>query len=323
MKQVIFDTDIGIDDAMALLFLHYSPAVQLRAVVTGFGNASVDDTTRNALFLADRFAIPAPVYRGAAEPIGARLGVGYPDFVHGKNGLGDIDIGTSLRIPEPVSGAQGIVDIVTARPGEVSIVAVGRMTNLALALGLCADLPKLVKEVVVMGGAFGGNGHSGNVSPVAEANIAGDPQAADRVCTSGLPLTIVGLDVTHETIATAAFFDQLRSSAGAAGQLIHVISRCYLEFHKRINGSYECPVHDSSAVAYLLRPELFATRKAVVRVATTGIAMGQTIAAVPGAGYSTDSWQDQPICNICTDVDSQGLLDFYLQTLSHAATNGA
>lgn len=323
MKQVIFDTDIGIDDAMALLFLHYSDDVQLRAVVTGFGNASVDNTTRNALFLADRFGISAPVYRGAAEPVGARLGEGYPDFVHGRNGLGDIEIGTPVRKAEAGSGAQAIVDIVTRQPGEISIVAVGRMTNLAHALDLCEDLPGLVKEVVVMGGAFGSNGHSGNVSPVAEANIAGDPEAADRVCTSGLPLTIVGLDVTQETIATAAFFEHLRSSAGSAGQLIYEISRCYLDFHHRISGVYECPVHDSSAVAYLLQPGLFSTRKAVVRVATTGIAMGQTIAALPGAGYASDSWQDKPVCNICIDVDSRSLLDFYAQTLRRAATNCA
>lgn len=323
MKQVIFDTDIGIDDAMALLFLHYSPAVQLRAVVTGFGNASVDNTTRNALFLADRFDISAPVYRGAAEPVGARLGNGYPDFVHGRNGLGDIDTGTPEREAESISGAQGIVDIVTAQPGEISIVAVGRMTNLSLALDLCGDLPDMVKEVIIMGGAFGGNGHSGNVSPVAEANIAGDPQAADRVCTSGLPLTIVGLDVTEETIATNTFFDRLRANAGSAGQLIYEISRCYLDFHHGINGRYECPVHDSSAVAYLLRPELFTTRKAVVRVATKGIAMGQTIAAVPGQDYESDAWRNQPVCNICTDVDSGNLLDLYLQTLNQAARNCA
>ncbi|MFT5500662.1 MAG: purine nucleosidase, partial [Woeseiaceae bacterium] len=234
MKQVIFDTDIGIDDAMALLFLHFSPQVELRGIVTGFGNASIADTTRNALFIKEKFGIDAPVYRGEANAIAARLGEGYPDFVHGKNGLGDIEFPEPAARAEVISGAQGIVDLVTCHPHELSIVAVGRMSNLARALEICPELPGLVKEVVVMGGAFGFNGHRGNVSPVAEANIAGDPQAADIVFTSGLPITIVGLDVTQETIATSEFFDELRSNAGEAGQLICEMIRCYLDFHERI-----------------------------------------------------------------------------------------
>ena len=92
MKRVIFDTDIGIDDAMALLFLHFAEDVDLQAIVTGFGNASLDTTTRNALYIKERFGIEAPVFRGASGPIGPTLLKGYPDFVHGKNGLGDIDI---------------------------------------------------------------------------------------------------------------------------------------------------------------------------------------------------------------------------------------
>ena len=294
MKQVIFDTDIGIDDAMALLFLHYSPDVELRGIITGFGNASLENTTRNALFLKEQFNIDAPVFRGAAEAIGERLGEGYPDFVHGSNGLGDIEFDEPGIQVESASGAQGIVELVTANPNEISIVAVGRMTNLARALELCPELPSLVKEVVVMGGAFGFNGHRGNVSPVAEANIAGDPQAADSVFTSGLPITVVGLDVTHETVATSQFFDGLRDAAGAAGEMIYRISRCYLQFHQDLTGRFECAVHDSSAVAYLLQPNLFETRQAIVRVVTDGIAMGETIASPPGAKYESNEWQNKP-----------------------------
>ncbi|RLA31794.1 MAG: nucleoside hydrolase [Gammaproteobacteria bacterium] len=319
MKQVIFDTDIGIDDAMALLFLHYSPDVNLLGIVTGFGNASVENTTRNALFLKEQFNIDAPVFRGAAEAIGERLGEGYPDFVHGSNGLGEIEFAEPGIEVESTAGAQGIVDLVTANPNELSIVAVGRMTNLALALELCPELPSLVKEVVIMGGAFGLNGHRGNVSPVAEANIAGDPQAADIVFTSGLPITIVGLDVTQESIASSHFFDQLRDDAGAAGELIYRFSRRYLEFHQERTGHYECSVHDSSAVAYLLNPDLFETEQAVVRVVTEGIAMGETIASSPGARYESNEWQDKPTVNICTSVDSDRLLDLYKSTLALAS----
>jgi inosine-uridine nucleoside N-ribohydrolase len=318
MKKVIFDTDIGIDDAMALLFLHYSPDVDLRAIVTGFGNANIDTTTRNALYMKECFGIEAPVYQGAGQPIGERLGEGYPDFVHGRNGLGDIELTEPAGQAEALSGAEAIVEIAKQNPQEISIVAVDRLTNLALALELCPELPQLIREVVVMGGAFGFNGHRGNVSPVAEANIAGDPLAADRVFTSGLRTTIVGLDVTHEIIARSLFFDALKDNAGSAGDFIYRISRFYLDFHERAKGRFECPVHDSSAVAYLLRPDLFTTTTAGVRVVTEGLAIGQTILGDPDAGYESTAWKDQPVCTICTGVNPDEVLELYAETLNLA-----
>lgn len=318
MKQVIFDTDIGIDDAMALLFLHYAPAVELRAIVTGFGNASVENTTRNALYVKEQFGISAPVFSGESDALAGRLSHGYPDFVHGKNGLGDIEFDNPSMRAESTPGPQAIVDLVTECPGEISIIAVGRMTNLARAIEICPELPQLVREVVIMGGAFGFNGHRGNVSPVAEANIAGDPLAADIVFGSGLQLTIVGLDVSQEVILTNAYFNDLKKNAGKAGELIYDISRCYLAHHQRISGSTDCPIHDSSAVAYLLQPDLFTTQAVTVRVVTEGMAMGQTIHATPGAHYETDAWDNRPPCNICTAVDAAGLRDLYRETLSLA-----
>ena len=318
MKKVIFDTDIGIDDAMALLFLHYSPNVALQGIVSGFGNADIDTTTRNALYLKQRFGIGAPVFRGAGAPLGPRLGDDYPDFVHGKNGLGDIEINEPAEKAEAAAGFEAIIDIVKQQPNEISIVAVGRLTNLALALAQCPELPSLVKEIIVMGGAFGSNGHRGNVSPVAEANIAGDPLAADQVFTAGWPITIVGLDVTHETILDEAFFESVRDAGGDAGKLIHQISRCYLDFHERIHRKRECPMHDSSAVACLLAPSLFTTQAAAVRVATEGVAIGQTIAGDAAAEYASTAWQGKPACQVCTAVDADQVLDLYLKTLSLA-----
>jgi len=315
MKKVIFDTDIGIDDAMALLYLHYSPDIDLRAIVTGFGNASIEATTRNALYMKERFGIDVPVYRGAGQALGASLFEGYPDFVHGKNGLGDIELTEPKLQVEAVDGADAIVQIARNYPREISIVAVGRLTNLALALERCPELPELIREVVVMGGAFGFNGHRGNVSPVAEANIAGDPLAADRVFSSGLPTTIVGLDVTQETIADDLFFETLRSNAGGAGDFIFGISRCYRDFHERITGRHACPVHDSSAVACLLNPDLYDTMQAAVRVATEGVAIGQTICGDPAADYESKCWQGVPAVKICTGVRQRLVLESYLDTL--------
>ncbi len=316
MKQVIFDTDIGIDDAMALVFLHCAEDVELLAITTAFGNASVENTTRNALYTKELFGMTAPVYQGAAGPLGVSLFDSYPDFVHGENGLGNIDVTVKSAQAEEASAAQAIVELVQNNPGEISIVAVGRMTNLADALELCPDLPKLVAEVIVMGGAFGFNGHRGNVSPVAEANIAGDPTAADKVFRSGLPLIIVGLDVTHETIMEREYFESLREQAGEVGEFVYAISRYYLEFHESHNGTYASPVHDPSAVAYLLRPDLYTTRDAIVRVALDGVGIGQTIWADPAVNYQTGEWNDIPPCRICIGVDDQAVLNLYRETLA-------
>lgn len=316
MKSVIFDTDIGIDDAMALLFLHCAQDVELLAITTGFGNASVENTTRNALYIKELFRMAAPVYQGASGPLGASLFDSYPDFVHGENGLGDIDVSVKSAQAEETNAAQAIVELLQNNPGAISIVAVGRMTNLADALELCPELPELVAEVIVMGGAFGFSGHRGNVSPVAEANIAGDPTAADKVFRSGLPLTIVGLDVTQDTIMDRDYFEALREEAGEAGEFVYAVSRYYLDFHKSHNGTYACPVHDPSAVAYLLRPDFYTTRDAVVRVALDGVGIGQTLWADPAVNYQTGDWNDIPPCRICTGVDDQAVLQLYKETLA-------
>ena len=167
-----------------------------------------------------------------------------------------------------------------------------------------------------MGGVFGYNGHRGNVSPVAEANIAGDPTAADIVFTSGIPTTIVGLDVTAETVMSEAYIAQLRQRAGASGEFIYQISRFYLNFYEKISGKAECPIHDASAVAYLLNPELYRTEAAVVRVATEGIGIGQTIHDSTRRNYATNDWLNRPACNICVGVDAPGVLAMYMSTLS-------
>ena len=318
MKQVIFDTDIGIDDAMALLFLHYAPGARVNAIVTGFGNASLESTTRNALYVKERFGISAPVYRGAGGAAGVSMFEDYPDFVHGKNGLGDIELPDVDVSKAAHDGAQAIVDIARAAPGQTSLVAIGRLTNVARALELCPELPTLIRELIVMGGAFGFNGHRGNVSPVAEANIAGDPCAADRVFTAGFTTTIVGLDVTHEVTMDEAYFSMLRDSAGDAGLFIHDISRCYLDFAERETGARACAVHDSSAVAYLLAPDLFTTREAQVRVVTDGPALGQTVWGDPEKCYQVGDWGDLPTVRICTAVDSARFLRLYEETLRSA-----
>ena len=315
MHKVIFDTDPGIDDAMALVFLAASPEVELIGVTTTFGNGTIETTTRNALYLAERFGIAAPVARGAGVPLVGEP-ADPPDFVHGGNGLGNVELpATIARQPDPRPAHQLIIDLVRANPGEVEIVAVGRMTNLALALREDPGIAALVKQVVIMGGAFGISGVLGNVTPAAEANIWGDPLAADEVTAAAWPLTMVGLDVTQQTRMPTDYLRALADAGGAAGQFIWEVSRFYEDFHRR-GGVDSIYVHDSSAVAYLLRPELFATRQGAIRVVSEGLAFGMTIQKPADVSYPPGDWDGRPAHRVCTSVDAEGLRQLYRTTIT-------
>ena len=172
-----------------------------------------------------------------------------------------------------------------------------------------------------MGGAFGYNQHTGNVSPIAEANIAIDPLAADTVFTSDIPTVIIGSNGNKEVIMSSLFIQSLADKGGRAGQFIKKISKHYFNFYHSISGKDECPLHDSSAVAYFLNPDLFTTVRRPVQVVTTGIALGQTIHGDNLHVYVTDSWDNTSNCTICTQVNSFAVLEMYQSTLSIAGLN--
>jgi inosine-uridine nucleoside N-ribohydrolase len=307
MHKVIFDTDPGIDDAMALLFLHRHPQIDLIGITTVFGNAPIDLTTRNALFLAQAWGISAPVAQGAGVTFDPSRPEGHwPTFIHGENGLGDIDIPPVIgRTVDDRPAWQFIIETVRAQPGEVTLVAVGRMTNLALALRADPDFAALVKEVIVMGGAFDLNG---NVSPAAEANIHGDPEAADLVFTAPWRVTVVGLDVTLKTVMTSGFLAEMAAAGGAPVQLLSDISQFYIDFYRHRVGD-GMVVHDSCACVYLVAPDLFQTRSGPVRVVCGGIADGQTIQKPDGRVFPAGHWDGHPSQLVCTGVEPERVLD--------------
>lgn len=318
LKKVIFDTDPGIDDTMALLFAHTSPNIELLGITTTFGNATIENATRNALYLKERFGLTASVCQGHPRPL-----VIEPDqpatFVHGENGLGDIDIPKQINAEADLrSAAQFIVDTVNENPGEVSIVAVGRMTNLALALQIAPDIASKVKEIVIMGGAFGHNGHTGNVTPFAEANIIGDPHAADIVVSADWPITMVGLDVTQQVIMTTEYLETLKTQAPNVGGLIWDISRFYQDFHKKGGLEDGFYVHDSSAFMYLMHPELFNTVSGAIRVITEGPAIGHTMQKTTTRDYPIDNWANNKAQNVCYQVNAESFLQIYADTIISA-----
>jgi inosine-uridine nucleoside N-ribohydrolase len=314
-EKILFDTDPGVDDAMALLPLVRHPGVDLVGVTTIFGNATIETTTRNAVYLKQLFGFSAPIGRGAGHTLSGAY-TEPPTFVHGVNGLGDIPL-PEIDVPANLpSAVELIIDTVRGSPHEVTIIAVGRMTNLAQALAADPGIAKLVKSVVVMGGAFGRNNHGGNVTPVAEANIIGDPVAADIVFGADWPMTIVGLDVTLESVMTDEYLKDLARDAGADGQFLWDVSRFYANYYtasKQTTNGFA--VHDSSAVAYALHPEMFTVERGPVRVVPDGIARGQTILRPEGRfGWASD-WDNRPSVNVCVGVDTPAFLGFYRDTI--------
>jgi inosine-uridine nucleoside N-ribohydrolase len=316
--KVIIDADPGIDDAMAIAFALRSSELEVLGITTVFGNAGIDVATENALRLVELLDRQIPVARGAARPLVLPLRPP-PDFVHGKDGLGNVDAAPPAGKPTPESAAELIVATVRRYPGEVTLLALGRLTNLALALALEPRLPELVKEVVLMGGAVSVRG---NVSPVAEANVSGDPHAADVVFGAGWRVAMVGLDVTTRVRLTDDVLERLAQNDERVGGFLYRITRFYRSFYESIGVTGGFYVHDPSAVAYLIDRTLFVTEKARVRVATEGVAVGQSIAvwAVWAAGgpraEEWPAWKGLPEVDVCRDVDAARLLKLFESTVA-------
>lgn len=314
-KKIILDTDPGIDDAMAILFAHASDAIDLIGITTVFGNATIENATRNALLIKHKFGLSADVAMGTDTPLTVEAGEP-TTFVHGNNGLGDIEIPNGDYGSAHIKKAHDyIIEKVTEYPGEITLIAVGRLTNLALALQKEPAISQLVKEVIIMGGAFGYHGHSGNVTPFAEANVIGDPHAADIVLTADWPVTVVGLDVTQQTIMTNEYVKELQKNSKKYGDFIYDITRFYANFHLEEAGIDGFYVHDSSAIAYAINPDLFTVKEGSIRVVTDGPAIGHAMLKSNEKKYPVDEWSDKPRQHVCVDVKQDLFLDLYMKTL--------
>ncbi|TCS15301.1 nucleoside hydrolase [Caulobacter sp. BK020] len=304
--KVVFDTDPGVDDALALAFLHAHPGLDLLAVTTVFGNADIETTTRNARYLCQRFGISAPIAQGAAKPL-HRARNPSPVAIHGGNGLGDYPV-PDLRLPplQPRDAADEIIARIRAAPGAVTIIAVGPLTNLALACTRDPEIAILAREVILMGGAFGVGKHAGNVTPHAEANIFNDPEAAAIVLAAPWPISIVGLDVTLDCLLTNEAAEALTERAGWLGRFIFDVTRHYVEAY-RADGVDGCCLHDVAAVAYAIDRGLFRIRHGAVGVDTIGPQTGRT-------RWLPDEPPPAPR-NVCVGVDRDGLVDLFCESI--------
>jgi purine nucleosidase len=315
--KVIFDTDPGVDDAMALYFAMAHPDIELLGITTIFGNVTVRQATQNAIYLTRIAGCEVPVAPGAAIPLAKPPGMP-PGFIHGDDGLGNLAERVQVPgAPEPISAAEYIVKMARMHPGEITLVAVGPLANLGLALKIEPNLPSLLKQVVLMAGTII---EPGNVSPVAEANVWNDPQAADLVFTAGWDLTMVGLDVTHRVVIGSSFFQRLaQHHQHIATDTLRHAAMFYSDFYCGIRPEigHGCFGHDVLAFVWLVAPELFGTQSGRIRVAVGGVGNGQTMMDRHGGlQYPQAGWEpDRPVTRVCMNVDAGACLDLIDRTL--------
>jgi inosine-uridine nucleoside N-ribohydrolase len=320
--RVIYDTDPGVDDAMALYYALAHPNIEVLGVTTSFGNVTVEQAAVNALYLlaiAGRGEIP--VTQGVAAPL-VKRGEAPPDHIHGADGLGNLPQrqATPTQL-DARSSAQFIVDMARQHPGDITVVAVGPLGNLALALAIEPQLPRLLRKVVTMGGAVL---EPGNVSPVAEANIWNDPHAADLVFTAGFDLTMVGLDVTHQVILPVSLFAHIAQhhQRPATDTLHHAVAfyaNFYSGLYPHVAAIHGCFGHDVLAFVALTNPDLFSTETGRVRVAVDGLAQGQTMLRRKSIDYPQSGWGPEvPDTRVCIQVQAPACKALIERTLMGA-----
>jgi purine nucleosidase len=254
VRELILDMDIGVDDAIALMFLTTRPDIAIAAVGSVHGNTDAVNAAENGLRVLEVCGIDdVPVAIGAGRPLVRQTVLG-PE-VHGDDGLGNVALPRARRRPARESAPEQLVRLARERPGELDILATGPLTNLAIGLCLEPQLSKLVGSVVVMGGAANG---IGNMSAVAEANIWKDPEAARMVFEAPWPITMVGLDVTMRTILDESAIARIADSGRPKARLTTSILHYYLDFYQSVLG-YErriCPLHDPLAAGITADPTL-------------------------------------------------------------------
>jgi len=311
MRRIVIDTDPGQDDAIALLLALASPSdLDVVAITAVAGNVPLALTARNALLvveLADRPDVP--VYAGAPAPLLRELVTA--EYVHGKTGLDGPDL------PEPtlaLAGGHAVDAIIgAAQSGPITLCTLGPLTNVAMALAAAPDIASAIDEIVMMGGGFS---EGGNVTPAAEFNIYVDPHAADVVFRSGIPITMMPLDVTHQVLAGSSRIERFEALNTRVGNVTADWLRFFERFDSDKYGTDGAPLHDPCVIAYLLQPTLFDGRHCNVVVETgSDLTMGMTV---------VDWWsvtQRSANAQVMRTVDADGFFDLLVARLATFGTN--
>ncbi len=301
--KIILDTDPGIDDALAFILLKAMPEVELMAITTTHGNTTVQKCTDNALRLVELLGMQdIPVAEGAHEPLVKALSVA--EETHGDTGLGHAVLPPASLKPVASNAANLIIDIVNANPGEITILTIGPVTNLALALLKEPSLRKKIKSVVAMAGTIH---YPGNATPSSEYNVFCDPEGFDILLRSGLDLTIVPLDVTYKCLFTKSHIERLAGAREDIRAFIERSTAFYMEFHAEYQGIEGCAINDPLAAAILVKPELVTFRDYYVDIELHG---EFTTAKISADHFSAIG--NPPNAKVAIEVDVEAFMDFFI-----------
>ncbi|GMH38210.1 hypothetical protein BSKO_06094 [Bryopsis sp. KO-2023] len=308
-KKVIIDTDPGIDDAMAILIAMESPEVEIIGLTTVHGNLPTREATKNALRLMELSGHDdVPVAEGSNKLFNGEDVVHVASFVHGDDGLGNTNQPEPKGAAIEESAVDFLVNTILRHPGEVYVLALGPLTNVALALQKVPGIANKWAGLVCMGGAFFMNG---NVNPASEANIRSDPEAADFVFRKGSNITAIGLDVTCECIFHKKEILGLKGK-GKYGDFLRSIIQFYWEFYRENYFVDGVVPHDAVALVALIFEDLFEFREGGVRVATEGICRGQTLMDSGWKHWRMKTeWSDCPKVKVASGVNHQGVMDIF------------
>jgi len=320
-RKIILDTDPGADDAMAILLALNSPELDVKALTVVAGNVVVEQGVENArklVSLAGRCDVP--VARGAAHPLVQKLTTA--EFFHGANGLGNVELPPPACVADQRFAPDLILELIHQYPHEITLVPVGPLTNIALALRKDPSIVALAKEVVLMGGSIAG----GNATAAAEANIYNDPEAARAVFEAGWPLTMVGLNVTERTLFTRADRDRLARTQGRENDFaVRVLD--FLVDRASGLGAGGTPMHDPLAVGAVIDRTLITTRDMWVEVETAGeFTRGETVASRHnssdrkvwrGDHYAIDGIEKvEPNVHVAVESDARRFIDLFISRLA-------
>lgn len=315
--MIIIDTDPGIDDAMAIFYAMAAPELEVIGLTTVFGNVAVDTATTNALRLVEIAGrADVPVCRGASRSL-TRPFPGAATLVHGSDGQGDAGLLSPRHAEDPRRATQFIIESVMAHPGEITLVALGPLTNLALAVLERPEFARYVRQVVCMGGNVF---VPGNASPAAEANVLSDPEATRIVLSQEWPVTMCGLDVTHRITMTPADMERIFTIPTRPAEHLARILPHYRAFYEaNVTGS-GIFVHDSTTISYLLHPDAFETQTLALQVDTSdGISRGKLWPDRDSrerrtGGHAAGSAGER-LVTICRDVDARRVVEAEIAAL--------
>jgi purine nucleosidase len=307
-RNIIIDTDPGQDDAVAILLALASPELKVLGITAVAGNVPLDLTQKNARIICELAGFPDTlVFAGCNRPINRALVTA--EHVHGKTGLDGPQLAPPTMALQDQHAVDWIIDTLRAAPpASVTLCPLGPLTNIAMALQRAPDIKPAIEEIVLMGGGFF---EGGNITPTAEFNIYVDPHAADIVFKSGLPLTVMPLDMTHKALTSKARVDAFRAMGTDVGRMTAEWTDFFERFDKEKYGSLGAPLHDPTVIAYLIQPELFSGRIINVEIETQSeLTMGMTVA---------DWWRvtdRAPNCTFMRDIDADGFFALLAERLA-------